>query len=223
MAHSSDSEKSIFLSHIVSQVENDVGFLARQGYISQEDASSFLAKLPRSNTLAHASVPTFPTPIPTPHAAAFSSTHASAVPRARVLWAWTGQDSGDLNIAQGDTIDIIEETNKDWWTGRIADRQGLFPANYVEKIQASTSINEKPIYRPFRAAFHGMDHPPTALAPMPGPSAQSNSLGLQQAPGQEDKKGKYDDLKKTMAHSAAGGVGFGAGAAIGSGFVNAIF
>lgn len=91
MAHSSDSEKSVFLSHIVSQVENDVGFLARQGYISQEDASSFLAKLPRSNTLAHASVPTFPTPIPTPHAAAFSSTHASAVPRARVLWAWTGQ------------------------------------------------------------------------------------------------------------------------------------
>lgn len=43
-----------------------------------------------------------------------------------------------------------------------------------------------------------MDHPPTALAPMPGPSAQSNSLGLQQAPGQEDKKGKYDDLKKTV-------------------------
>ncbi|SJL08813.1 uncharacterized protein ARMOST_12184 [Armillaria ostoyae] len=39
-------------------------------------------------------------------------------------------------------------------------------------------------------------------------------------PGKKSKFGKYGN---TMAHSAAGGVGFGAGAAIGGGLVRAIF
>ena len=88
---------SAFLAHIVSQLENQVDFLVKHRYISQEDASTFLAKLPSSNTLAHPSMPTFPTP--TPQNAVFSSAHAptppppppSSVPQARVLWAWAGQ------------------------------------------------------------------------------------------------------------------------------------
>jgi len=37
------------------------------------------------------------------------------------------------------------------------------------------------------------------------------------------KKNKYGKLGSTMGNAAAGGVGFGAGAAIGSGIINAIF
>jgi len=86
MVHS--SEESVFLAHIVSQLENQVDFLVKHGYISPEDASTFLAKLPSST-------PTFPTPTPV-----FSSTHVPitppppvppSVPQARVLWAWAGQ------------------------------------------------------------------------------------------------------------------------------------
>jgi len=91
------SNESTFLAHIVSQLENQVDFLVKHRYILQEDASTFLTKLPSSNTLAHPSMPTFPTP--TPQDAVFSSTHAptpphppsSSVPQARVLWAWAGQ------------------------------------------------------------------------------------------------------------------------------------
>jgi len=81
---------SAFLAHIVSQLENQVDFLVKHRYISHEDASTFLAKLPSS-------MPTFPTP--TPQNAVFASAHAptppppppSSVPQARVLWAWAGQ------------------------------------------------------------------------------------------------------------------------------------
>ena len=90
------SNESVFLAHIVSQLENQVDFLVKHGYLSSEDASTFLTKLPSSNTLAHPSMPTFPTP--TPHNAVFSSTHAPTPPppppsvlQARVLWAWAGQ------------------------------------------------------------------------------------------------------------------------------------
>ncbi|KAJ3567853.1 hypothetical protein NP233_g6088 [Leucocoprinus birnbaumii] len=225
MTYANDSENSVLLAHIVSQIENNVDFLASQGYISPADASSFLAKLPRSNSPASFPTPTpraaVPPPLPAPAPA------APAVPQARALWAWTGQDAGDLSIAQGDIIEIVEETNNDWWTGRVDGRQGIFPASYVERVKAPVTApapaSGRPAYKPFRAAYHGMDTPPAAHTPIPGPSTQTNSVGLQEAPGQEEKKSKYGDLKKTMATSAAGGVGFGAGAAIGGGLVRAIF
>lgn len=50
-----------------------------------------------------------------------------------------------------------------------------------------------------------------------------NRLGLKAPTADPEKKDKYGKLKSTMANSAAGGVGFGAGAAIGGGLVRAIF
>lgn len=50
-----------------------------------------------------------------------------------------------------------------------------------------------------------------------------NRLGLKAPTIDGEKKDKYGKLKSAMANSAAGGVGFGAGAAIGGGLVRAIF
>lgn len=48
---------------------------------------------------------------------------------------------------------------------------------------------------------------------MPPPPGQGvNSIGLQEQNGREQKKSKFGEYGNTMAHSAAGGVGFGAGA-----------
>ncbi|KAF7773388.1 hypothetical protein Agabi119p4_5555 [Agaricus bisporus var. burnettii] len=220
----SHSQDSALLAHIVSQVENNIQFLVSQGHIAQKDASQFLVKLPRPDTRANVAVPSFPAP--TPHAVAPTPVNFQASPavttRARALWAWSGQDESDLSIKEGDVIEIVEETNGDWWTGRLDGRQGVFPANFVEKIKDSASTSQKPVYKPFRAAYHGMDQPSAAPAPAPV-QGQTNSLGLEEDQGQQEKKSKYGGLKNTMAHSAAGGVGFGAGAAIGGGLVRAIF
>lgn len=121
------------------------------------------------------------------------------------------KDPGDLSFKEGDIIEIIEKTNADWWMGRLNGREGLFPSNYVEETQTK----EKAVYRPFGATYHGTGAPPAGDT--------MNSTGLQQGSGHEGKKEKLSSLKNTMAHSAAGGVGFGAGAAIGGGLVRAIF
>lgn len=41
---------------------------------------------------------------------------------------------GDLGFKKGDVITILKRTDNetDWWTGRIGDREGIFPSNYVE-------------------------------------------------------------------------------------------
>ncbi|KAF8969226.1 hypothetical protein BDZ97DRAFT_1915568 [Flammula alnicola] len=64
--------------------------------------------------------------------------------------------------------------------------------------------------------YHGIS------APRP-PGQGVNNVGLQEAPGAEAKKYKFGKYKSTLAHSAIGGVGFGAGSAIGGGLVRAIF
>ena len=119
----------------------------------------------------------------------------------------------------------MSEDNDDWWTGRgalssqawrdvinlewypVNGKQALFPSSYVEKIaiqQRSVPPISNRSYKPFAAAQHGVDLPPAT-----GESV--NSVGLQEAPGQAEKKNSLNKYKSTLAHSAVGGVGFGAG------------
>jgi len=130
------------------------------------------------------------------------------------------QDSGDLSFRAGDIIEIVEETNADWWTGRVNGKEALFPSSYVERIEtpaaaptppaptpvagrtlppAFTGAKEKPAYKPFGAAHQSANAPPP-------PGVGVNSSGLQQDPGEEAKKSKFGKYGNTMAHSAAGGV-----------------
>ncbi|KAK7051022.1 hypothetical protein VNI00_005134 [Paramarasmius palmivorus] len=239
---SADTQKAALFSHVVSQIEQNVEFLISQNYLSRSDASAFLNKLSNisiDTTVTTTSVPTpfarRANPAPAPVAAMPA---ASQYPTCRALWGYneTGSDSDDLSFSAGDIIEIIEETNGDWWMGRLNGKQALFPSSYVEKIQAPAptaappapgaralppfnrngSNNEKPAYKPFGAAHSSVNQPPP-------PGAGTNTVGLQQDAGQEKKKSKYGSLGNTMAHSAAGGVGFGAGSAIGGGLVRAIF
>ena len=90
----------------------------------------------------------------------------------------------------------MDETNADWWTGKVKGKQGLFPSNYVEKIStaaASAPATGKPAYRPFGAAYHGMDNPPP-----PGQGAV-NSVGLQEQDDSQ-KKSKYGNMKNTVCY-----------------------
>ncbi|KAF9267688.1 SH3-domain-containing protein [Marasmius fiardii PR-910] len=241
---STDTQKDALLSHVVSQIEQNVQFLISQNYISQADASSFLTKLSNvdQTTVARSTTTAMPTPTPFARRANGASAApsppahapASQLPTCKALWPYNenGAESEDLSFSAGDIIEIVEETNPDWWMGRVHGKQALFPSSYVEKVQAPVppitparaipppishqNSSEKPVYRPFGAAHSGVNQPPP-------PGAGTNSVGLQQDEGQEKKKSKFGKYGNTMAHSAAGGVGFGAGAAIGGGLVRAIF
>ncbi|KAH7927974.1 hypothetical protein BV22DRAFT_1005946 [Leucogyrophana mollusca] len=176
----------------------------------------------RTASASGRSVPPPPAPAPVTAPAVY----------ARAIWAYNedGADPADLTFSAGELIEIVTEKNADWWLGRARGMEALFPSNYVEKVDpasvpaitaslSNTQVSGAPTtraYRPFGAALHGTDAPP------PG-GAGVNSVGLQEASGQAEKKSKFGKYGNTMAHSAAGGVGFGAGSAIGGGLVRAIF
>ena len=42
-----------------------------------------------------------------------------------------------LTIKKGDLIELVKEDENwcpGWWTGKVGGKEGLFPANFVEKV-----------------------------------------------------------------------------------------
>ena len=102
-------------------------------------------------------------------------------------------------MSAGDTIDIVEETNADWWTGRNRGKQGLFPSNYVQKLSPEPSpqpYQEKAYNTPGHINY-GHHPSPQQMNPVYNPPVV-NSVGLQPVEGQDKKKNKFGKLGTTV-------------------------
>jgi hypothetical protein len=102
-------------------------------------------------------------------------------------------------MSVGDIIDIVEETNADWWTGRNGGKQGLFPSNYVQKLHTEPSPQppqEKSHGAPMYTNY-GNHPPPQQMIPIDNMPA-ANSVGLQPDQGQDKKKNKFGKYGNTV-------------------------
>ncbi|XP_017772546.1 PREDICTED: intersectin-1 isoform X2 [Nicrophorus vespilloides] len=52
-------------------------------------------------------------------------------------------EQGDLTFNAGEIIGVIKKEG-DWWTGKIDDRVGIFPSNYVQKMDLNATASEPP-------------------------------------------------------------------------------
>ncbi|XP_078280561.1 SH3 and cysteine-rich domain-containing protein 2-like [Rhinoraja longicauda] len=56
------------------------------------------------------------------------------------LYKFVPQEHNDLGLQQGDRIVVTDDSNEDWWKGKIGDRVGLFPANFVQRIRPGERV-----------------------------------------------------------------------------------
>ena len=55
--------------------------------------------------------------------------------RVRVLFDYAPQDTDELALVQGDTLEIKDAPSDGWWYAVAADgRSGLVPHNYVKRL-----------------------------------------------------------------------------------------
>ena len=129
------------------------------------------------------------------------------------------QEPNDLSFRAGDIIEVVAETNADWWTGKVNGKQGLFPSNYVEKMPSSLSPPSYPLpnegrgpspanppvpyntgspvpYQPGYNGPHGPPQgypPPQPYNPYMGPSSQPPPppVVIQQVPAQPAKPSRF--------------------------------
>lgn len=65
-------------------------------------------------------------------------TTAATVSRVRALYDFTPSEPGELAFRKNDVIAVLESVYKDWWRGSLRGQSGIFPLNYVEKLQDPT-------------------------------------------------------------------------------------
>ncbi|KAF1923011.1 uncharacterized protein M421DRAFT_426243 [Didymella exigua CBS 183.55] len=73
-----------------------------------------------------------------PQAPAPQGTTAATVSRVRALYDFQPSEPGELQFKKGDIIAVLESVYKDWWKGSLRGQTGIFPLNYVEKLQDPT-------------------------------------------------------------------------------------
>jgi len=265
-------DPSALTAHIVSQTRQNVEFLMNQGEIPRDVGHGILAKLPTASDLAlrdiseqtrRMTIPSPPLSQPSidyarppgppsgPAARRNSPPSQPNVQRAKALWSYNenGLEPNDLSFRAGDIIEIVAQTNADWWTGKINGKQGLFPSNYVEKIPGHAGHFSPPSYPPprdtpspayhngppaqYQPAYNGppqggyLSQSPQPYNPYPPSYPPSQPQPPQQVAVQQAqppaKPNRFGGLGTVLATSAVGGVGFGAGSAIGNDLVHAIF
>uniref|UniRef100_G1QJ30 SH3 and cysteine rich domain 2 n=1 Tax=Nomascus leucogenys TaxID=61853 RepID=G1QJ30_NOMLE len=45
-----------------------------------------------------------------------------------------------LPAGPGDRIMLVDDSNEDWWKGKIGDRVGFFPANFVQRVRPGENV-----------------------------------------------------------------------------------
>jgi hypothetical protein len=63
---------------------------------------------------------------------------SSGKPQARVLYDYDAAEEGEVSLVEGALVTQIDQIDEGWWSGtNDAGETGLFPANYVELVEAS--------------------------------------------------------------------------------------
>ncbi|XP_072343531.1 SH3 and cysteine-rich domain-containing protein 2-like [Scyliorhinus torazame] len=56
------------------------------------------------------------------------------------LYKFIPQEHNDLGLQQGDRIVVTDDSNEDWWKGKIGERVGFFPANFVQRVRPGERV-----------------------------------------------------------------------------------
>ena len=83
-----------------------------------------------SSSQSTSTVPTSPT---------FSTTDGYPVTRVRALHRFEPTEPNELAFDKGDVIRVVNREYKDWWRGQLRGCTGIFPVNYVVRLQLTSS------------------------------------------------------------------------------------
>ncbi|XP_069130793.1 SH3 domain-containing protein 19-like [Argopecten irradians] len=76
--------------------------------------------------------------------------HESDLPLSGTLYcvavhAFNGEGDEELSFSEGDRIQILENIGTDWCRGKLHDRCGIFPLNFVKKEEAVSESDKPPV------------------------------------------------------------------------------
>lgn len=185
-----------------------------------------------------------------PHPTNESSNNAEYV---EAIYDYRPQQPEDLEFREGDKIQVLEHTSPDWWKGSIGSRSGMFPSNYVKKLEERRQApSPAPAYRsnelqpqptnqsqqyappphqqppymyqqPPYGSSQQVQYPPYQGSPYQQQPVQYQQPQQQEVVVQQQQQGEGGGHLKKFGSKLGNAAIFGAGATIGSDIVNSIF
>ncbi|RWS28393.1 Mitogen-activated protein kinase kinase kinase 9-like protein, partial [Leptotrombidium deliense] len=72
------------------------------------------------------------------------ATTAIAVKKWKAVYDYEANGEDELSLRRGEIVDVLSKDAKisgddGWWTGKLGDKVGIFPANYVEPMNANSN------------------------------------------------------------------------------------
>ncbi|XP_064408409.1 SH3 and cysteine-rich domain-containing protein 3 isoform X2 [Latimeria chalumnae] len=56
------------------------------------------------------------------------------------LYRFKALEKDDLDFQAGDRIAVIDDSNEEWWRGKIGEKIGYFPANFIIRVRAGECV-----------------------------------------------------------------------------------
>uniref|UniRef100_A0A3B5L2Z8 SH3 and cysteine rich domain 3 n=1 Tax=Xiphophorus couchianus TaxID=32473 RepID=A0A3B5L2Z8_9TELE len=56
------------------------------------------------------------------------------------LYRFKAIEKDDLDFHPGDRIIVLDDSNEEWWRGKMGEKSGYFPADYLIKVRASERV-----------------------------------------------------------------------------------
>uniref|UniRef100_UPI00398E8565 SH3 and cysteine-rich domain-containing protein 3 isoform X2 n=1 Tax=Pristiophorus japonicus TaxID=55135 RepID=UPI00398E8565 len=57
------------------------------------------------------------------------------------LYRYKAQEKDDLDFHAGDRVAVFDDSNEEWWKGKIGEKSGYFPANYIIRVRAGERVH----------------------------------------------------------------------------------
>ncbi|KAI2660893.1 Nostrin [Labeo rohita] len=63
-----------------------------------------------------------------------------SIGKCKALYSFTSDREDELNINEGDVLDIFQKDDSGWWFGELNGQRGHFPSTYVEELPVLTEM-----------------------------------------------------------------------------------
>uniref|UniRef100_A0ACB8EP49 SH3 and cysteine-rich domain-containing protein 3 n=1 Tax=Sphaerodactylus townsendi TaxID=933632 RepID=A0ACB8EP49_9SAUR len=58
------------------------------------------------------------------------------------LYRFKALEKDDLDFHPGDKVAIVDDSNEEWWRGKIGEKIGFFPPNFIIRVRAGERVHK---------------------------------------------------------------------------------
>ncbi|XP_009871080.1 PREDICTED: SH3 and cysteine-rich domain-containing protein 3, partial [Apaloderma vittatum] len=58
------------------------------------------------------------------------------------LYRFKALEKDDLDFPPGEKITVVDDSNEEWWRGKIGEKIGYFPPNFIIRVRAGERVHK---------------------------------------------------------------------------------